>query len=134
LAGEPLDRTPKWVMSLTPTLNYPLASIPVVGRLWRSWTAGIDLTGGLTAEYKDVHFIDSSRDPRVRQPAFFRFHGHLGFSDRDRRWSLGVTGQNLTNEYTRFIAQGAPLSSEAGTLVNFPDPPRAVFATLRWSF
>jgi outer membrane receptor protein involved in Fe transport len=133
LKGEPLDRTPKWVISLTPSLRYPLTSIPLVGQVW-SFTAGLHLTGSLTMEYRDVHFIDSERDPRVRQPAFLRLHGSIGFSDPDRGWSLGVTAQNLTNEYTRFISGNVPLASEVGSLFHMPDPPRLVFGTFRWVF
>src|SRR5204862_480799 len=70
--GQPLDRAPKWVITLVPSIRIPLATLAGFRGLG-AFAAETALTARMTGQYKDVHFISLTRDPRGRQPAFFRF-------------------------------------------------------------
>ncbi|MGH7856309.1 MAG: TonB-dependent receptor, partial [Candidatus Binatia bacterium] len=133
LSGEPLDFAPKWLSAVTASVRFPLSSILGFAGSRVPSLPGIDLTGGLTMQYQDVHFLDVSvRDPRVRQPAFFRFDGSFGFENPGQGWALRFVAQNFTDEFTNAIKSDVPLAD--GTFYQLPEPPRLVFGELRWSF
>lgn len=133
LSGEPLDFAPKWISAVTANLRFPVSSI--FGFLGTSPLSlpGLDLTGGLTMQYQDTHFLDVSvRDPRLRQPSFFRFDGNFGFENLAQGWSLRLVAQNFTDKFTNAIKSDVPLAG--GTFYQLPEPPRLVFGELRWAF
>jgi iron complex outermembrane recepter protein len=131
--GQPLDRAPKWVITLVPSIRIPLATLAGFRGLG-AFVAETALTARMTAQYKDVHFISLTRDPRGRQPAFFRFGANVGLANAARGWEIGVTVENFTNQFSRFRTDGVPLAQNAGTLFDFDEPPRFVFGRVRWSF
>jgi iron complex outermembrane recepter protein len=131
--GEPLERAPKWVIALTPSVRVPVAWIPSLVESI-PLLDGVELTAGLTAQYKDVQFVGFERDSRVRQPSFFRYDATVGVGNPTQGWSLAFAVQNLTDELTRFRTIQVPLASQVGTVIDIPDPPRLWFMTFRWAF
>ncbi|MGH7898812.1 MAG: TonB-dependent receptor, partial [Candidatus Binatia bacterium] len=88
LSGQPLYQAPKWKILLIPTVRFPIASLPLASRIPLVSGGGIDLVGGGSAEYVDVHFTTRSDDPRSRQPAYFRFNANVGLENVAQGWSL----------------------------------------------
>src|SRR6185436_14222912 len=85
LSGRSVDNAPHWTISVTPSLRLPL--------LW-----GIDLTGAVTAQYVDTQYLWVTVGPRTREESHFLVNGTLGLASSTQGWSLGVTGENLTDE------------------------------------
>ena len=131
LSGRSIHQAPQWVVTLIPSLRFPLGRLPVLGTL-PLVGAGLDLVGSLTVEYRDTQLLDATLDPRTRQGSFFRFDANVGFGNARQGWSLRVTAQNLTDE---IVADNSrQVSLLPGHYVRGPEPPRHVFGELRWSF
>ena len=126
ITGDPLDRAPKWNITGTGTVDYPLTFIET------ALLKGISLTGGLTIQYQDTQFLRNSMDPRTRQESFFRLDGGIGFANRDQGWSAAFVVENMTDEVTSSLVQ--PIFQTTGGFVQHLEPPRLMFAKLRWAF
>ena len=130
--GQPFFRSPKWTTALTGAVHVPFSSLLGPARPGLLPWDGIELIGSLTGEYRDVHFVSDTFDPRTRQPSFFRFDGSLGFGDPAEGWSLRVVAENLTNQDVKTIIREIPLGD-----ANFTqrlEAPRLVFGSFRWAF
>jgi outer membrane receptor protein involved in Fe transport len=130
-SGQPLFHTPKWTSTLTPSTRIPLGSIPFLD-VAPVWITSIDWIASFTIEYQDTQFTSITNDPRTRQPSFVRFNARVGLADERHGWSLGVTGENVTNVATS--AETLEVPEGPGNFVQLPEPPRLVFGYVRWSF
>jgi iron complex outermembrane receptor protein len=127
LSGLSIDRTPKWTVTVVPSVTFPLASLIPFSDAAPDWLRELDLQHSLVVEYQDVHTTSAQLDPRTRQPAFMRVGGTLGFAS-PQGWSVGITGQNLTNEDV--MTYSADLFA-GGNLWQSSTPPRTVFGWVR---
>ncbi len=132
LTGGPLERAPKWVFTLVPRVDYPLARLPGLGALTALPLTEMDLTASLTVEYQDTQFLRETLDPRTRQGSFFRLDAMVGLADLERGWSLGFTVENLTDVATASLVEDVAVSN--GTFGHFVEPPRLFFGAFRWKF
>ncbi|MGH7898572.1 MAG: TonB-dependent receptor, partial [Candidatus Binatia bacterium] len=74
LSGGSIHQVPKWVITVTPSVRFPLGDVPVLPR-------GIDLIGSVSAQYHDNMIVDPTQDPRLRAPSFFLVDGAIGFEN-----------------------------------------------------
>ena len=133
LSGRQLYRTPQWTSTLATNVRFPLDAWSAgAKRLALLPLDGIDLIGGLTVEYKDMHSTDRTLDFRTRQPAFFRLNGNVGFGNPTQGWSVRVGAENLTDQIV--AAQSRDVTLGRGSAVHILDPPRLFFGEIRWSF
>jgi outer membrane receptor protein involved in Fe transport len=133
LSGGPLQNAPKWTMTMTPQIIYPLSLLPGLQRR-APVLDGIELRGGLSVEYVDTHFLRESLDPRTRQGSFFRLNANIGLASPGSGWDLSFTVDNLTDESVSTFVTIPVVNTVRDTFLQFPDPPRLVFGSLRWSF
>jgi iron complex outermembrane recepter protein len=115
--GQPFAFAPKYNGTVAFNLVSP----------WRP--AGLELIGGIGAEYASWAHTDIDLDPRKIQDEYWRFRANVGFGD-GRAWSFKVIGENLTDEVT--YIRRADLSPKQ--IFGFPEPPMQVYGQLRWSF
>ena len=132
LSGRVFEFTPRWTNTLTPSVRYPFASIPVLRALPPFSFPGIDLIGGVTLEYKDNYYAEQTLDPRTRQPAFIRLGGNVGVGNANQGWSVKLVGTNLTNEAIAVHVRDISLVGKS--FVQVLDPPRLLFGEFRWAF
>lgn len=131
LSGRSLSRAPKWTSTVTGNVTVPLASI-AGDRILAFSSTGIDLISGLTVEYQDTQYLRRTLDPRTRSPSFFKLNANIGFMHPGQGWSLGLTAQNLLDQFSANRVEG--VTSGTGVFSQFVDPPRVLFGTFRWSF
>ena len=131
LSGQQATHTPEWMGTLVSSVRLPIRGLPLraasLGVL-----SGLAFTGNLTLEYNDVQFADQSNDFRMRQPSYVRLNASVGFADEARGWSLGITGENLTDVVT--VSQTRDVTLAGGNFVHVQNPPRLFFGTFRWGF
>ena len=132
LSGRVFEFTPRWTNTLTPSVRYPFASIPLLRSLPPFSFPGIDLIGGVTLEYKDNYYAEQTLDPRTRQPAFLRLGGNIGVGNVNQGWSVKLVGTNLTNEAIAVHVRDVSLVGKS--FVQVLDPPRLLFGEFRWQF
>jgi outer membrane receptor protein involved in Fe transport len=120
-------------MTMTPQIIYPLSLLPGLQRR-APVLDGIELRGGLSVEYVDTHFLRESLDPRTRQGSFFRLNANIGLASPGSGWALSFTVDNLTDESVSTFVTIPVVNTVRDTFFQFPDPPRLVFGSLRWSF
>ncbi|MGH2830200.1 MAG: TonB-dependent receptor, partial [Candidatus Binatia bacterium] len=132
LAGQPLEQAPKWESSVTPSVHFPLTSIPGLGPMLPAFLKDVELTNALNVQYTDVRFLNDSNDPRTRQPSFFLLDASVGFGNPTQGWSLQFRAENLTDEsYHNTAFEGVPAG---GVIFKSPSPPRLVYGGFRWEF
>ena len=66
--------------------------------------AGNDLRFTGDAYYSASYFAADTLAPPTRQDGFFRLNAGVTYADPDSRWSIGLVGRNLTNEYYLLFA------------------------------
>ena len=132
LKGRPLEQAPKWEMSLTPSVNLPLTTIPGLATSLPPFLREVAFTTGLGAQYTDNRYLNDSDDPRTRQPSFWLLDGNAGFANSTQGWSLQFRIENITDERHHVTAfEAAPAN---GMLFKAPAPPRLMFGGFRWQF
>lgn len=131
LTGLTPPFVPKWSGSLTTDIGVPFASVPLLDRV--DWFAqqGVEMQVGVSVEYSDGQNTGHPADERFVQPQYYRVNAHFGFGSLAQRWSLRVTGDNLTNEA---VNRGRGLVSSSSTVVQQLEPPRLIYGQLRWDF
>ena len=87
--------------------------------------------------YNSGYFTDVAQDADIAQEAYTQINGRLGLSDFDGRWTVAITGQNLTNE--TIIGSAAPVPIASGinfqrAYFGFIRPPRTIGLNLRYNF
>ena len=125
LSGQPLPFTPKWNGTLTSSFRYPL-----------EWTGlslapGVEWFTNLTAHYEDVSFISRANDPRTREPSFVTLDLQFGLTHPEQGWTFLVSGENLTDEQTRYLRS---ILEAPGDFRDYVNPGRLWFAGFRWAF
>jgi iron complex outermembrane receptor protein len=122
------QNTPERQFSVTGTYEW---NLPLFGR-----AGGLALLG--TAAYKSKvyqgEFVRSTGVPTIdivvpqnnmlAQDAFALYDASLIWTSRDRRWSFGVVGRNLTDE--RYKVAGYPFGAFFNTVTTFYGEPRTV--------
>ncbi|MBX3707945.1 MAG: TonB-dependent receptor [Pseudomonadales bacterium] len=86
LAGEPLERTPDWELTLTADWERELAP-GIVGRA----TLGM--------YYNDGYDVREDYHPLGRQKAFTKWDARIGVANSDDTWEIALLGRNLTDEH-----------------------------------
>ncbi|QLC26492.1 TonB-dependent receptor [Parasphingopyxis algicola] len=71
--------------------------------------------------YESEYFADFVHTPGVRQPGYIKVNASLTYYDDDGRFSVGIWGQNLTNEATIAAAAAAGIPGPATAYLS---PPR----------
>jgi outer membrane receptor protein involved in Fe transport len=132
LTGRRLHRAPLWVLTLIPSVHFPLAQVPLLGTALAAPLAGVDGIGSLAVEYQDNHRVDPTLDPRSRQSAFFKLDGSIGFENAAQGWSMRATVRNLTDELVTDTAREVALLPAHFT--RSAEDPRHVVGEFRWSF
>ena len=135
LSGQRIDRTPEWTATLVPSLTVPVTSVlpPAVLSQWGGWASDLDLLGSAVVQYEDAHETALSLDHRSHQDSYFWVDATLGIGNvRGGSWSVGVTGQNLTDADVATYTADTPTGG--GNLWHAVKPPRAFFGWLRYSF
>jgi outer membrane receptor protein involved in Fe transport len=132
LSGGPLPFAPKWTVTVTPQVTYPLSLLPGLRGRSPAFLGGIELTGALNVEWQDTHYVRETLDPRARQDSFFRLDANIGLANPDRGWDLRFTVDNLTNESVPGFINNVVVLTD--TFVQFLNPPRLMFGSFRWSF
>ncbi|MGH7818805.1 MAG: TonB-dependent receptor, partial [Candidatus Binatia bacterium] len=132
LTGRQIHRAPMWVITLIPSVHFPLTDLPLLGAALGAPLAGIDWVGSVAVEYRDTHRVDPTLDPRSRQSSFFRLDGSIGFASAAQGWSMRATMRNLTDELITDTAREVALLPAHFT--RSAADPRHVFGEFRWSF
>jgi outer membrane receptor protein involved in Fe transport len=117
LSGRPTQYAPDWSGNLTGTYR-----VPVLGNY--VWTT--ELTGLFSSSY----FITTVDDPFVQQGSYVRLDGRLAFGTRDGRWTVGLLGQNLTDQH--ILVFGNVLPGAPGSLLLQKQQPRSVAIQARF--
>jgi iron complex outermembrane receptor protein len=87
MSGERLERVPEWEFNFAAQ--------------WRSeLSANIELIANLSAYYSSDYYVRQDFDPHGLQSSFTKWDARVALGLQDGRWELGITGRNLTDEYT----------------------------------
>ena len=116
LPGSPISFAPKWSASAAMTYQ---------------WDIGDRHEGRfhLSSKYLSDHNTGSDLDPEKAQDAYALVNARLVFGAQDKRWSVEVWGQNLTNEVYQQVGFDAPI--QPGNWNAFLGAPRTYGMTLR---
>ena len=120
LSGKRLPRSPKFALSLTPRVTFPLVN------------NGTELFGGFTLQWTDSQFLAETLDPRSREPSFFWLDVDIGIAHPTQGWTITLAAQNLTDESVATVVEEIGLTLD--TYVQTVRPPRQVFVGVRWDF
>ena len=98
---------------------------------------GLLLNPTLDVLYNSGYTTDVTQDVDVAQDEFYQFNGRLELSDEDERWTIALTGENLTNE--KIVASAAPTPIANGislqrSYFGFVRPPRTLGMNVRYYF
>jgi iron complex outermembrane receptor protein len=77
-----------------------------------SWGGNIGelrVFANVTAKYSDSYNTGSDLSPFKVQEAYTLVNGRLGLGSADRRWTVELWGQNMTDETYKQVALNAPL-------------------------
>lgn len=112
-----LKHTPPWTASLGAVIS---------GRLGQ-----FDTTFRLDAAYMDEQYSDTQNQPLLKGEAHTLINSSLNFY-ADNGLSFGIEGQNLTDE--RVIKEGYDGAGSFGFIEAYYNPPRRIYATVRYAF
>ena len=85
LSGQSLPFAADWSANLAADLDYPLS-------------ASLRLVAGLSLSFRDDYFTDTTLEPDLVQDGYAMLGARAGVSAADDRWSLTLSGLNLTDE------------------------------------
>ena len=129
-AGVPF--APNWVITFTPTVRFPLETIPVVRGIPLP-LGDVALESSLTTVYSDTERNPLLQiDFRNRRESLIAVSGHLGFTSVEQGWSLTLQGDNITD--TLINAATLEISGLPDNFAGVPEPGRVLFAKLRYQF
>jgi outer membrane receptor protein involved in Fe transport len=116
LPGHHISFAPLWSASASATYQ---------------WRMGGNLLGrfNIGTKYMSEHNTGSDLDPEKVQEGFALVNARLGIGSRDKRWTVELWGQNLTDETYRQVGFDAPL--QPGAWNAFLGAPRTYGVTLR---
>jgi outer membrane receptor protein involved in Fe transport len=96
--GKPFPFAPRWSNTLGLRVTLPAQQLPLLGALFSR--GGYEWVFGALAEHESSQLLDLDLEETKRQGAYLRYRADFGLRDLDRRWSLRVVGENLTNTVT----------------------------------
>ena len=68
---------------------------------WQSeLTDNVELIANLSMYYSSDYYVRQDFDPHGLQSSFTKWDARVALGLQDGRWELGITGRNLTDEYT----------------------------------
>lgn len=112
-----LKHTPPWTASL--------------GAVFTGRIGQFDTTFRVDAAYMDEQYSDTQNQPLLKGEAHTLLNASLNFR-ADNGLSFGIEGQNLTDE--RVIKEGYDGSGSFGFIEAYYNPPRRIYATVRYAF
>jgi len=112
-----LKHTPPWTASL---------GAVITGRLGQ-----FDTTFRLDASYMDEQYSDTQNQPLLKGEAHTLINSSLNFT-ADSGLSFGIEGQNLTDK--QVIKEGYDGAGSFGFIEAYYNPPRRIFATVKYAF
>lgn len=112
-----LKHTPPWTASL--------------GAVFTGRIGQFDTTFRVDAAYMDEQYSDTQNQPLLKGEAHTLLNASLNFR-ADNGVSFGIEGQNLTDE--RVIKEGYDGSGSFGFVEAYYNPPRRVYASIRYAF
>ena len=95
LPGAQVSFAPKWTSSAAIT--------------WGHTFGNMRASANVTAKYSSEYNTGSDLIPFKEQGAYTLVNGRFGFGPADRRWTVEIWGQNLTNENYKQVVINAPL-------------------------
>ena len=85
LSDQSLPFATDWSANLAADLDYPLSD-------------SLRLVGGLSLSFRDDYFTDTTLEPELIQDGYVMLAARVGVADAADRWSLTLSGLNLTDE------------------------------------
>jgi outer membrane receptor protein involved in Fe transport len=98
LPGAQMSFAPKWTSSLAAT--------------WTGNMGGLRTSANLTAKYSSAYNTGSDLIPYKQQEAFTLVNGRISIGPQNRRWTVEIWGQNLTDETYKQVVINAPLQGQ----------------------
>ncbi len=98
LPGAQMSFAPKWTSSLAAT--------------WTGTIADLRTSANLTAKYSSKYNTGSDLIPYKEQEAFTVINGRIAIGPQNRRWTVEIWGQNLTDEVYKQVVINAPLQGQ----------------------
>jgi len=87
LAGERLERVPEWEANIS-----------------ADWTSQLTdntlMLASLSMYYSGDYFVRQDFDPHGHQESVTKWDARVAVGSSDERWEVGLTGRNLSDEYT----------------------------------
>lgn len=120
LPGSQVSFAPKWSSSAAFS--------------WQNTFGNLRASANLTAKYSSEYNTGSDLDPNKMQEAFTVVNGRVAIGAADRRWTVELWGQNLTDVTVRQVVINAPLqgtSQANNTYDAFLGAPKTYGMTLR---
>lgn len=118
LDGKPLPKAPKY--SFTGGINYDVG----LGN-------GAVLTPNFTASYRSRQYFSSFKDRTSSQAAYWWLRASLTYAPADKRWSVSLFGDNLTDKLAYTYAK--PSTESTGyALQTSMMPPRTFGVRFNW--
>lgn len=112
-----LKHTPPWTASL--------------GAVFTGRIGQFDTTFRVDAAYMDEQYSDTQNQPLLKGEAHTLLNASLNFR-ADNGVSFGIEGQNLTDE--QVVKEGYDGSGSFGFIEAYYNPPRRVYASIRYAF
>lgn len=119
LPGSTASFAPEWQVSGSVTYEWNFAS-NLVGRF------------NVGAKYSSEYNTGSDLAPQKMQDAYALVNARIGIGSRDKRWTVELWGQNLTDETYAQVGFDAPL--QTGSYNAFLGAPRTYGMTLRVAY
>ena len=119
LPGSTASFAPEWQVSGSVTYEWDFAS-NLVGRF------------NVGAKYTSEYNTGSDLAPQKMQDAYTLVNARIGIGSRDKRWTVELWGQNLTDETYAQVGFDAPL--QTGSYNAFLGAPRTYGMTLRVAY
>ncbi|MHC3125988.1 hypothetical protein OB03_01185 [Brevundimonas sp. GN22] len=102
-----------------------------LGAVFTGRIGQFDTTFRVDAAYMDEQYSDTQNQPLLKGEAHTLLNASLNFR-ADNGLSFGIEGQNLTDE--RVIKEGYDGSGSFGFIEAYYNPPRRIYATVRYAF
>ncbi len=100
LPGHQLSFAPLWSVSIAGTYDHEIGE-------------NLRFLANLDAKYTSDYNTGSDLDPNKVQGAMTMLNGRIGIGSPDRRWTVELWGQNLTDVHYKQVVFDAPLQGQA---------------------
>ena len=103
LPGAQMSFAPKWTSSAAVT--------------WNGSIGDLRTSANLTAKYSSAYNTGSDLLPFKQQEAYTLVNGRLAIGSKDRRWTVEIWGQNLTDVTYKQVVLNGPLQGQGFNLL-----------------